>query len=79
VVGLDPLDRGRHRRLVGDVEGERAAAGGLEVGDRLGAPRGRVHRPALRCEVLRGRAADAARAAGDQDGTGVLIGHAENL
>ena len=39
VLGLDRRDRGRHRRLVGDVERERAAAGGLEVGDRLAALR----------------------------------------
>ena len=64
------LDGGGHRRLVGHVERERAAAGRLQVGQRLGAARRGVDRPARGREVRgRGRP-DARGASGDQDGLG---------
>jgi hypothetical protein len=45
-------DRGAHRLLVGDVERERPAALGGEVGDRLGPARRGVHGPAARLQEL---------------------------
>ena len=70
-LGLDDgVDAGAHRGLVGDVAGERLAAGLGQVGERLGAARGGVDGPALRREVARGLVADARRASGDQDRLG---------
>jgi hypothetical protein len=77
VLGLDGPDRLGHRGLVRDVQREQATAAALEVGDRLGPPRARVDGVPALCEVLRGGAADARRAAGDEHRGGwrALRGH----
>ena len=71
---LDGVHRRAHRRVIGDVERERPAAGLCEIGDRLGATRGGVHLPARAREAQRGRAPDARGAPADQHRLGRL-GH----
>ncbi len=63
---LDLINRGAHRVLVGHVERERAAAGVLQVLDRLQPAGARVDGPAAGGQAARGRLADAGGAAGDQ-------------
>ena len=77
VLSLDRRDGRLHRGLVGDVERQRPAAARLQLGQRLGLPRGRVDGPACGDEPLRGRMADPARAARDEDGGG--LGHGLKL
>ena len=76
MLGLHRVDRGAHRSLVRDVEGERAAAARLQLAQRLGLASGRVDGPAGGGEALGGRAADAGRAAGDERRAGGgRVGH----
>ena len=55
---LDRLHRGPPRPLVDDVERERPAALGLQLGERLRPPRGCVDRPTRVRQVCRGRGTD---------------------
>src|SRR5205823_14999300 len=67
---LDPSDGRDHRILVGDVEREQLASRLFEVGDRLRAARGRVHRPAPADQVPGRGVPDTGRASGQQHGLG---------
>ena len=70
---LDGFDRGAPRRLVGDVEREGLAAHGAEFVERRGISRRRECLVAGGAERQRSGVADAARAAGDEDGTSLDI------